>query len=80
MFAHAPKGTRIPVTLWDGPRILELEWSVVEYPQRAYGGLPSGGPTSCVMVKVLDPKTGAKDPDYESGKGTCIDGLAYGFK
>jgi len=25
MVAHVPKGTRIPVTLWSGPRLLEIE-------------------------------------------------------
>src|ERR1700691_269837 len=53
MFAHAPKGTRIPVTLWDGPRILQVEFAVVQY---------QSGPTTCVTVSVLDPKTGANDP------------------
>ena len=77
MLAHAPKGARIPVILASGPRFLQIEYAIVQYPQTRIGGMPGGSPTTCVMVTVLDPKTGAKDPNYESGNLTCIEGLAY---
>jgi hypothetical protein len=72
MFAHAPKGTRIPVTLWGGPRILQIDFASVGYPA-------GSAPYTCVTVLVLDPRTGltVSDPKYRLGNITCIEGLAY---
>jgi hypothetical protein len=75
MFAHATKGTRIPVKLWSGDRILQIDFATVQYPPRV--GLDQGPPTTCVSLDVLDPKTGAKDPKFRWGEVTCIVGLAY---
>jgi len=68
VLAHVPKGARLPVTLWSGPRILEIVRADV-----TYQGLT---PTTCVYVKVLDPKTGLQDPKA-IGNLTCIEGLKY---
>jgi hypothetical protein len=35
IFAHATKGTRIPVTLWSGPRILQIEYAMVQFARRS---------------------------------------------
>jgi hypothetical protein len=69
MVAHVPKGTRLAVTIWGGPRILEIGNARVEY----HGQLP----TTCVYVKVFDPKTGAEDRKTRYVGATCIDGLRY---
>jgi len=69
LLAHVPKGTRLPVTLWSGPRILQIDLAFPEY----HRGEP---PTTCVTLDVLDPNTGAKDPKYPSGTARCIDGVA----
>ena len=69
MVAHVPKGTHIPVTLWSGPRILEIGNANVT----VQGIMP----TTCVYVKVLDPKTGAEDTKSQYVGATCIDGLRY---
>lgn len=69
MLSHAPKGTRFPVTVWGGLRILEIGNANVQY-----RGL---SPTTCVQVKVLDPTTGAEDPSVRYPGLTCIEGLAY---
>jgi hypothetical protein len=68
MFAHAKFGTRIPVTLMGGPRILSIGSSYVE---------PGVPPVTCVGVYVYDPKTGAIDPGYRNQYFDCIKGLAY---
>lgn len=69
MVSHVPKGTRIPVTLWSGPRLLEIENADV-----TFKGLT---PTTCVYVTVLDPKTGAEDTKSDYVGLTCIEGLRY---
>ena len=69
MVAHVPKGTRIPVTLWSGPRLLEIENADV-----TFKGIM---PTTCVYVTVLDPKTGAEDTKSQYVGLTCIEGLRY---
>jgi hypothetical protein len=71
LLAHVPKGTRLPVTLWSGPRLLEIE---LAFPERQ----PGRAPDTCVTLNVLDPTTGAKDTSekYRTGAVTCIDGVA----
>ncbi len=69
VLAHAVKGTRIPVTLWSGPRILEIESANAERQ-------PGRAPDTIVISNVLDPKTGAKDPKYPWGEDTVIEGVA----
>ena len=69
VLAHVPKGTRIPVTLWSGPRLIEIESA---FPERQ----PGRAPDTIVLSYVIDPKTGAKDPKYTSGADTVIDGVA----
>jgi hypothetical protein len=69
MVAHVPKGTRLPVTLRGGARILQIGRADV-----TYRGLT---PTTCVYVQVLDPKTGAEDPKVNYPNLTCIEGLKY---
>jgi len=68
MIARVPKGTLLPVTLRDGARILQIVRADVKYQGQI--------PTTCVYVKVLDPKTGAQDPKA-IGELTCIEGLKY---
>lgn len=69
MLAHVRKGTRLAVTLRGGPRILVIGNANVEV-----HGLT---PTTCVQVKVLDPKTGAEDTKVNYPNLTCIEGLKY---
>lgn len=69
MVAHVPKGTRLPVTLWSGPRILQIGNANV-----TFQGMT---PTTCVQVKLLDPKTGAQDTKSQYVGLTCIEGLRY---
>ena len=69
VLAHVPKGTRLPVTLWSGPRILQIE--------SAFPNIqPGQAPNTIVVCEVIDPKTGAKDPKYAHGADTVIDGVA----
>jgi hypothetical protein len=69
MVAHvAKKGMLLPVWLRGGARNLQIVRADVKYQ-----GLI---PTTCVYVKVLDPKTGAQDPKA-IGELTCIEGLKY---
>ena len=53
MFAHVAKGTGLPITLKSGPRVLQIGNANVTYQGQS--------PTTCVQVKILDPKTGAED-------------------
>lgn len=69
VLAHVPKGTRLPVTLWSGPRILQIESA---FPERQ----PGRAPNTIVVSDVIDPKTGAKDPKYAHGADTVIEGVA----
>jgi hypothetical protein len=69
MFAHVKFGTRLPVTLMSGPRILSIGSSFVEP-----GVSP---PTTCVGVYVWDPKTGAQDPSFRGQHFDCIEGFSY---
>jgi len=71
LLAHATKGTRLPVTLWSGPRIIQIGTTL-----RANPVGPGQIPTTCVELDVLDPKTGQKDPKYPYGDPICIDGIA----
>jgi len=66
VLAHAPKGTRIPVTLWSGPRILQIRSAFPD---------TSGSNDTTVITDVIDPKTGAKDPKYAHGADTLIEGV-----
>jgi hypothetical protein len=75
MFAHPAKGTRVPVKLWSGDRLLQIDFATVQYPPRV--GLDQGPPTTCVSFHVIDPATGAKDPKYHGWEVTCIVGMAY---
>jgi len=69
MFAHVAKGTRLPVTLRSGPRLLQIGRSDVTYEGQS--------PTTCVQVTVLDAKTGAEDRKTNYPSLTCIEGLKY---
>jgi hypothetical protein len=71
LMAHVPKGTRLPVTLWSGPRILVID---LAFPNDQ----PGQAPSTCATLDVLDPKTGLKDtdPKYRSGAVSCVDGIA----
>ncbi len=69
VLAHMPKGTRLPVTLWNGPRLIEIESA---FPERQ----PGQAPDTIVLSYVIDPKTGAKDPKYPNGTDTVIEGAA----
>jgi hypothetical protein len=69
VLAHVPKGTRLPVTLWSGPRILQIESA---FPDRQ----PGQAPNTIVVSDVIDPKTGAKDSKYPAGADTLIEGVA----
>jgi hypothetical protein len=74
MLAHATKGSRIPVKLWSGDRLLQIDFATVDYVPRI--GLALGYPTTCVSFHVLDPATGVQDPKYQGGSVTCIQGIA----
>jgi len=63
---RAPKGTRIPVTLSSGPRLLETDEVLVRN---------APVPHTCGSANVLDPKTGSKDPSYQKQVATCVAGL-----
>jgi hypothetical protein len=69
MYQHVKFGTRLPVTLWSGPRILSIGSSFLE------PGVDP--PTTCVSVYVYDPQTGAIDPSYRNQYFDCISGLSY---
>lgn len=68
MFDHPKFGTRLTVTLRAGPRTLKIGSAFLEP-----GTIPV---TTCVSVFVIDPKTGARDPNYDE-HFDCIKGLAY---
>jgi hypothetical protein len=68
MIAHAPRMTRIPVTLSDGPRILQIEFTVVHHERKPL--------QTCVWLGVLDPKTGARVDQ----KMPCVPGVDYVLK
>jgi hypothetical protein len=69
VLARVPKGTRLPVMLWSGQRILQIESA---FPNRQ----PGQAPNTIVVCDVIDPKTGAKDPKYAHGADTLIEGVA----
>jgi len=69
VMAHVPKGTRLPVTLRGGPRLIEIESA---FPNRQ----PGRAPDTVVLSYIIDPKTGAKDPKYAHGADTLIEGVA----
>jgi len=66
VLAHVPKGTRIPVTLWSGPRLIQIRSAFPDTSGRGY---------TMVISDVIDPKTGAKDPKYAHGADTLIEGV-----
>ena len=66
MMAHAPRWTRIPVTLSDGARTLQIEFTVVHHK-------PGKAPATCVWLGVLDPKSGARVDQ----RMPCVSGLDY---
>jgi len=61
------RGTRLPVKLWRGERILVIESAqVMEYPKEK----GSSGPPRLftrISCDVIDPATGKQDPKYASG-------------
>ena len=75
IFAHPVKGTRIPVTLWKGPRILQIKFATVQWPPRR--GIDQRPPTTCVSYSMFDPKTGLEDNSGRYAYVTCIEGIAY---
>ena len=76
---RAPKGTRLAVTLWSGPRILELESTRVYYPNKVQ--LARGGRVvTCGLVKVIDSATELGDPKYRGGYWACAGGFAYAIR
>jgi hypothetical protein len=74
LLAHAPKGTRVPVKLRGGDRILQIDFATVNYVPRI--GLALGYPTTCVSFHVLDAATGVQDPKYQGGSVSCVEGIA----
>lgn len=68
MMAHAPRMTRIPVTLSSGPRVLQIEFTVVHHERKPL--------ETCVWLGVLDPKTGARLDQ----KMPCVPGVDYLLK
>ena len=68
MVAHAPKGTRIPVTLSDGPRMLQVEFTIVHHERKPV--------QTCVWLTVFNLKTGLRD----TPRVPCIPRLAYAIK
>jgi hypothetical protein len=80
VLAHAVKGTRIPVTLWSGPRILVIKSAFPQFQPKPTGAMAPLPPTTLVAMDVLDPKTGKIDPKYSSGIYTVIDGVAVTIK
>jgi len=66
MMAHAPRWTRIPVTLLDGARTLQIEFTVVHRQ-------PGKAPATCVWLGVLDPNSGARVDQ----RMPCVAGLDY---
>jgi len=61
------RGTRLPVKLWRGERVLVIESAqVMEYPKEKES---SGPPRSFTRIScdVIDPATGKQDPKYASG-------------
>lgn len=69
MVSHVPKGTRLPVMLRGGPRILQIGNADVQYQGQI--------PTTCVQVKVFYPSTEAEDVKVDYPNLTCIEGLRY---
>jgi len=80
VLAHAVKGTRIPVTLWSGPRILVIKSAFPQFQPKPTGAMAPLPPTTLVAMDVFDPKTGKIDPKYSSGFYTVIDGVAVTIK
>jgi hypothetical protein len=66
MMAHAARWTRIPLTLSDGARIVQIEFTVVHHS-------PGKLPATCVWLGVLDPNTGARVDQ----RMPCVSGLDY---
>jgi hypothetical protein len=69
VLARAGKGTQIPVTLWGGPRILQIRSALINRQ-------PGRAPDTIVICDVIDLKTGTKDPKYANGADTLIEGVA----
>jgi hypothetical protein len=65
MMAHAARWTRIPVALSGGPRILQIEFTIVHHERKPL--------ETCVWLGVLDANTGARIDQ----KMPCISGLDY---
>ena len=65
MMAHAPRWTRIPVTLSGGPRTLQIEFTVVHHERKPL--------ETCVWLGVLDPNSGARVDQ----RMPCVSGLDY---
>ena len=75
LLTHAIKGARFPLTLWSGPRILQIDFATVQIPPRI--GIDQGPPETCVSYTLLDPKTGAQDNSSLYAHVSCIYGIAY---
>jgi hypothetical protein len=75
LLTHATKGARFPLTLWSGPRILQIDFATVQVPPRI--GLEQGPAETCVSYTLLDPQTGAEDNSSLYAHVSCIYGIAY---
>jgi hypothetical protein len=75
ILTHAIKGARFPLTLWSGPRILQIDFATVQVPPRR--GLDQDPPETCVSYTLLDPSTGAQDNSSLYAHVSCIYGIAY---
>jgi hypothetical protein len=76
VLAHAVNGTRIPVELWSGQRVLVIKSAFPEFPGKPTGAMGPLPPDTIVGVDVLDPKTGKIDPKYSHGFYTVIERVA----
>ena len=76
VLAHAAKGTRIPVRLFWGQRVLVIKSAFPEFPGKPTGAMGPLPPDTIVGVDVLDPRTGKIDPKYSHGFYTVIERVA----
>jgi hypothetical protein len=76
VLAHAAKGTRIPVQLFWGTRVVVIKSAYPEFPGERTGAMGPEPPDTIVAMDVVDPKTGKIDARYSHGFYTVIEGVA----
>jgi hypothetical protein len=74
---HATKGARFSVTLWNGPRILRIDFATVQPGARRIGSDGPDPPETCVSYSLFDPQTGVEDKSRRYAQVSCIYGIAY---